>query len=136
MKGIKAAVLPAIADHRCLLVTIPAHLETNKPKPRLVSDFANADWDRLEALLADHDWDYLANCDPSSGAAQLTADILRFAKTCIQQRYVRGKCSTHPWLTPSLEQLFRKKTVPRPLRKAKEQQPNAAQPSQEPTVVG
>ena len=109
MRDASATVLPAIADHSCVLVSIPLLVHSAQSLPRQVWDYSSADWVRLEALLHDHNWNYLVDCDPSAGAEHLTQDIMGHAHTCISQRFIRGKRATHPWLTPAIENLVKLK---------------------------
>ena len=109
--GVKAEVLPAIADHKVVLVSVPIPVPTSLPCSRTVWTFAKADWERLDAMLAEHDWSFLVDCDPSQGAQRLTDIILSLCRECIPQRLLHSKKSTHPWLTDEVLRLITQKNA-------------------------
>ena len=68
----KAKVLPNIADHALVEVTVPFPCPQEEFSKRSV---ANADWDRLHADLEVQDWTCLANMHPEEGAQWLQTTI-------------------------------------------------------------
>ena len=86
--GVKAGVLPLIADHKPVTATLKLSVPSQVEAGRKVWRYGQADWERLHDSLAD------ACC----AAKWITGTILRSASSCIPLSTLRTKKSSHPWL--------------------------------------
>ena len=100
--GTVARILPKIADHSIVAVTMPLPIAEILEIERTVWKFATADWDRLEALLQEEDWSRISRMTPDNGASTLSETLLRHANCCIQKKRIVEKKTTHPWLSDAV----------------------------------
>ena len=107
--GIKTKVLPCIADHRAILVTLTQKVPVTEVIQRRVWSFNKADWDGLRWRLRSTRWDELSRISPDEGAELLTKTILDAALAFIPQRTLRERKSTHPWLNDEVLSLVKAK---------------------------
>ena len=56
IKGVKAKVLPKIADHSIVLVSLVLGMPKTSTHSRRVWSYAQADWELLSAKLWETDW--------------------------------------------------------------------------------
>ena len=85
--GVKAGVLPLIADHKPEPATLKLSVPSQVVAERKVWSFRDADWERLQDSL-----------DESDAAQWITDSILRSARSCIPLTTLRSRKSSHPWL--------------------------------------
>ena len=64
---------------------------------RKVWDYAKADWQLLQDLLSQHDWNFIKTANPHEGAARMTEAITGYAEQCIGKKVFHERKSTHPW---------------------------------------
>jgi len=69
---------------------------------RMVWNYRDADWDRLNANLAKTDWEFFRGMSPNEGTVKLTETILKLAHEVIGQRSCKELKSSHPWLTDEI----------------------------------
>ena len=82
----KCRVLPRIADHSALWITLPLRVPKVANHNRLVWQFAQADWEGLRAALAMHDWSPLTRLDVHDEAEFVTDTIVEYAKMYFPRR--------------------------------------------------
>ena len=101
-EGTKVKVAPKISDHKIVEVTLNLPVPEKLATERHVWNFANADWERLQAMLQYADWSGLENCNPDVGAEALSSKVLEIAETCIKKKRIIERKSTHPWLNENV----------------------------------
>jgi hypothetical protein len=107
--GVSCKVAPAVADHKAVIAQLKLSVSKSSSVGRTVLNFAAADWDGLRTKVADTSWAWLAEVEPYEGAEQLTNTLLDLAKSCIPQRDMVQRKSTHPWLSERVLSLVRRK---------------------------
>ena len=114
----KAVVLPKIADHALVEVTVPFPCPQEELSKRSVWMFANADWDRLYADLEVQNWTCLENMHPEKGALWLTTTILKHMANSIACKEITVRKSSHPWLNSRVERAVQDKAQAAPDERA------------------
>ena len=89
-------------DHKWVTASVPIAVPKTETVERMVWNYRDADWDRLNANLAETDWEFLRGMTPDEGTAKLTENILKFADEAIGQRSCKELKSSHPWLTDEI----------------------------------
>ena len=102
-------VLPHIADHRAILVSVEFALPGSSAHSRELWDFARADWGGLCGALALHDWSWRGNAHPDVCAARVTELVLQTARRFIPVRSATCFRPSHPWLNERCIDLVRRK---------------------------
>ena len=92
-------VLPAIADHCCVLARFNFSLDTHYNPPRTVWNFRSADWNGVSEFLSTVDYSFINIEDVDRSTERLNDIILSAASTYISTRTIDDESSTHPWLT-------------------------------------
>ena len=110
----KAKVLPNIADHALVEVTVPFPCPQEEFSKRRVWMYANADWDRLHADLEVQDWTCLENMHPEEGAQWLQTTIQKHMSESIACKEITVRKSSHPWLNNRVERAVQEKTQAAP----------------------
>ena len=105
--GVKAGVLPLIADHKPVAATLKLSVPSQVEAGRRVWRYGQADWERLHDSLADACWDHIADQSTTAAAKWITGTILRSASSCIPLSTLRTKKSSHPWQCRSRSSLSR-----------------------------
>ena len=95
--GVKAGVLPLIADHKPVTATLKLSVPSQVEAGRKVWRHGQADWERLHDSLADACWDHIADQSTTAAAKWITGTKLRSASSCIPLSTLRTKKSSHPW---------------------------------------
>ena len=98
LPGVKAEVMPKIADHNLVQICIPFATPTETIVKRDVWQFRSADWDRLRRMLGDIDWSFLRTMAVDLSAQKVSHLILEVATKCINRKAIREHKTTHPWL--------------------------------------
>ena len=93
-----ATVGGKIQDHRYVLLKLNLSVQESVQVERTVWNFRGADWEHLNDLIADHNWDGLWAMTSGEAAAELTERILEFAEAAIGRRKIKERKSNHPWL--------------------------------------
>ena len=105
-----ANVVPAIADHKGVLVAtdLPAPKETFFE--RTVWDFKHADWESLNKTFVSSCFaEDLRNLDVDDGTVYFTEKVLEMAKQFIPTRRIREHKGSHPWLNASCREAIARK---------------------------
>ena len=105
----KCKVVPKIADHSGVLVTVDLDTPQTRRHSRLVWHYNKADWDALRDALDENTWDCIACCSTDDGAEHLQARILEAAEDWIprKKQYIVSK--SHGWLTDEVVRLVHAK---------------------------
>ena len=96
--GVKAGVLPLIADHKPVTATLKLSVPSQVEAGRKVWRYGQADWELLHDSLADACWDHIADQSTTAAAKWVTGTKLRSASSCIPLSTLRTKKSSHLWL--------------------------------------
>ena len=105
----KASTHAAVADHKSVVTTVSFKVPETASHTREMLDFRDADWERLNTEIAEADWNFLRDSQPSKGAQMLTEKLLCIAERSIPKKQVSVKKSTHPWLSTECEEAVRRK---------------------------
>ena len=95
---VRTAVLPKVADHSMLLVTLEIPHPSARFITRQVWDFKKADWDGLKTSIRNIEWHALLNGGADEAARTMTETLLSNARRFIPQRQLREEKSSHPWI--------------------------------------
>ena len=109
--SVRCRVLPKIADHSVVLATLKLSVPKTATHRRKVWLYDKADWERMSAMFTCTDWTFIDNESSELGATLLTETVLDIAQTCIPQREIGERKSTHPWLTEELVRLVDQKNA-------------------------
>ena len=93
-----ASVVPAIADHKGVLVNVRLSIPKVHTIERSVWDYKKADWDGLNSALRNLDFTVTGGADVDSTVASFVELVLKEAKQYIPTRTVKEFKGTHPWL--------------------------------------
>ena len=104
-----AKVLPKIADHAAVLVTVKLPAPCVSTSRRVVWDFAKADWPALNAALESFDWQQLLGNDVHEAVEGFARVILDTASRYIPQRLLEERKGSHPWLNDACLRAVRHK---------------------------
>ena len=74
-------------------------------------NYGKADWNLLQDLCEEEDWEFLRQVDTDDGAARLTKAILKLADNEIGRKTLTELKSTHPWLTDDIIESERRKKM-------------------------
>jgi len=109
--GCKIRVLPRIADHKALLITLqyeePAVIEV----PRKVWHFRGAAWQNLRCALTNHSWQALHEGTPNDAVNHFSATLLSLCEKFIPQSTILIRKQTHPWIDASCEEAVARKNA-------------------------
>ena len=105
----KASTHAAVADHKSVVTTVSFKVPETASHTREMLNFRDADWERLNTEIAEADWNFLRDSQPSKGAEMLTEKLLCIAERSIPKKQVSVKKSTHPWLSTECEEAVRRK---------------------------
>jgi hypothetical protein len=98
IEGIRCKVLPRIADHDLVLVSLAVSAPKSLVLTREVWHFGSADWDNLKLELGSKDWSEISRVSADEGALLLTDTILNAAAVWIPRKMIKERKSTHPWM--------------------------------------
>ena len=106
-----AKVLPYIADHKSVLITLPLPVILEKTVQREVWILAEADWKSLKTKLGEYDWQPLKH-GSAEDALTLFLEVLwlHLAKY-IPRRQVDTVKSSHPWVNERTKNAIREKNA-------------------------
>ena len=96
--AVSASVVPAIADHNGVLVTVCLPTPRIHIIERSVWDYKTADWNALQEALSKLDFDVLRFTDVDVAVASFVAMVLSEARKFIPMRILKEFKGTHPWL--------------------------------------
>ena len=100
---LKIEVLPRIADHRLVRVSMKMQVPRVEARERKVWDFKKAKWDELSEALSSNDWRrHAASPDVDTCVRGVVGDIMKSSQACIPTRKITEHKATHEWLTPSV----------------------------------
>ena len=109
-----AKLLPKVADHCVVQVTMPCTLVEASEFERQVWHFDTADWDRLKYELGSKEWPALVqNSDPERGVESINNTIQQAMADSISTKNIRDKQSTHPWINQRVMQAVQRKASAR-----------------------
>ena len=99
MDNVDAKVLPRIADHKVVLVTLKLRLPVQRTQKREVWNYAKGNWEELKQQLAEYDWQFVRDLDAEQATTGFTDVVLELSEDSIGKKTVCERKSTHPWLT-------------------------------------
>jgi len=109
--GAKVEVLPKIADHKALLVTLRCSSSKHQLAERQVWHFKGAAWQNLRCELKCFDWTLLQRGTVNE-AVDLFMDVLTsLYETYIPQSVAHVQKQSHPWLDDKCSQAIRAKNL-------------------------
>ena len=109
IEGVGCKVGHAVADHKAVIALLKLRVQKSTSISRTVWNYIEVDWESLQKKLAETAWSWSAEIDPDKGAEELTNTILDLAKSCISQRLLLERKSTHPWLNDKILALVERK---------------------------
>ena len=92
-------VLPSVADHSAIEVTVSMPIAIHETSAREVWLYHKADWKSLHAAFMDIDWESIMGDDADGAAARLTHFIIQKAEQYIPRKTVMEATASFPWLT-------------------------------------
>ena len=104
VEGAKAEVLPKIADHAIVQISLKWAIPETATVEREAWQLRSADWVKLYADLSQFDWSFVERVHPNEEAARVTDAMLQFAKQSIQKKMLKENKSTHAWLNEAVLQ--------------------------------
>lgn len=105
MQHTTAAVQPAIADHKCVLVSTRWPAPEIRREDRVLWHFPAADWARLSDGLGAMPWGQLWDMGADHAAFELTHQLHAQAADCIPQKRRSVQKSSEPWVDPAVVSL-------------------------------
>jgi exonuclease III len=98
IEGTKAVVLPKIADHELVKVSVRFSIPLDTVVRRRVWSYQKADWDLYDASIDEVCLDSTSWAEPNEAVAFVSNGIRNAMETAIPSRSVSERKSTHPWL--------------------------------------
>jgi len=95
-----------ISDHKGIYVFIDFTETFNSCYKRKAWNYARADFDSLNNLIENTNWDFIETCDVNTSCIQLTNVIYEFMNQCIPSKEV----SMRPYDRPGYDSEIRKHT--------------------------
>ena len=109
--GCKVRILPSIADHKALLITLAYEAPKIVEVPRKVWHFKGAQWQNLRCAIKAHPWQELKNGTANDAANYLHNNVYKLCEQYIPQTTIIVKRQSHPWLNATCEEAVRKKSA-------------------------
>ncbi len=107
---VRTEVVPGIADHEGVLVSLRFQMPEITVVEREVFLYGKARWNALRQAVSDTDWDsILVRDDPEGSTARFTDRISDLVREHIPSKTLRDEKSTHPWLTEHCKALIARK---------------------------
>ena len=94
----KTTIIPAIADHGIVDVCLKVSVPMGAGHSRLGWNYAKANWNKLENLLGDTDWNSVFTDDVDQSCAAVTKTIIEACSKCIPKRLVSCGQRPHRWV--------------------------------------
>ena len=114
--GVRCKVIPGIRedDHDGVLATISVSIPAACPVRRQVYDFRNANWEKLQRLLAQTSWgDEIRTRSADGAAAWVTSKVLALVDDCVPSKWITDKSYAHPWINTACRDALRNKHAAR-----------------------
>ena len=107
---VRTEVVPGIADHEGVLVSLRFQMPEITVVEREVFLYGKARWNALRQAVSDTDWDsILVRDDPEGSTARFTDRLSDLVREQIPSKTLRDEKSTHPWLTEHCKALIARK---------------------------
>ena len=98
VRSTSAQVLPRIADHCVVEVSLPLPVPKGAVLLRDGWNFRTADWDQLNANLEMEEWTVFSTMNVDDAATHLSDRILSLAEKSIKKKVIHDRKSMHPWV--------------------------------------
>ena len=102
-------VLPAVADHKLIQVTLSLPIVEEICFPRKIWLYQEADWDRMRDNISQSDWASMQDLHPDTAVMQFNATLQSAMEKSVPQKIIKQRQSTHPWLNNRVKEAVRKK---------------------------
>ena len=96
--AVKASVVPGIADHKCVLVSVCLPAPKTHIVERTVWVYKKADWSGLSNALREIEFSGIVSKDIDSAVESFVEVVLSEARRYIPTRTLREVKGSHPWL--------------------------------------
>ena len=104
--GTKTCVLPKIADHKGLLITLPVDKPVVIEMPRKVWHFKGAAWQNLKCALKNVNWRHLNEGSPNDAVNFFSDTLIHLCEKFIPQTTISVREQSHPWINTECESVF------------------------------
>lgn len=98
MKDVNYELLPLLADHYCILASIKTRVSLQPLLSHTVLDYKHADWDGIQNLLNNQNWEMMNNFGVDQYAERLEEIIADAVNEFIPKRKIKIWDNSHPWI--------------------------------------
>lgn len=99
----------SVSDHKAIYISFSIDIELNRAYERNIWVYKDADFEKLNSLISNCDWDITINSAPNIDAAvaQFTSTFMAYVRECVPEKTITIRPRDKPWYDSMLRKTMR-----------------------------